>query len=176
MAFIDPAAVVPYFELRPNMQTADFGCGSGAYALAMSRAILPNGKVYAIDVQKDVLVALKNTAEEKNVRNIEFIWGDIEALGGSKIGDQSLDFALASNVLFQTGGGYKLAMEIKRVLKTGGRAAIIDWNESFGNLGPRPEDIVTKESAKQTFEAAGFSVGREFPAGDHHYGLIFTKR
>lgn len=176
MAFIDPAAVVPYFGLRPDMQVGDFGCGSGVYALAMARAVLPNGKVYGLDVQKDLLIALKNTAHEQNVRNLELLWGDLEAQGGSKLADGTLDFALASNVLFQTQGGYKVALEIKRVLKSGGRAAVVDWSESFGGLGPRAEDVITKDKARQTFESAGFVFDKEFPAGDHHYGLLFNKK
>jgi ubiquinone/menaquinone biosynthesis C-methylase UbiE len=176
MSFIDPASVVPYFELRPDMQAADFGCGAGAYVLAMSRAVLPNGKIFAIDVQKDILLALKNSAKEQHITNIEPLWGDIESAGGAKIGNGLLDFALCSNVLFQTEGGYKVALEMKRALKSGGRAAVIDWSDSFGHLGPHPEALVKKEDARRTFESVGFSFIREFPAGDHHYGLLFAKK
>jgi ubiquinone/menaquinone biosynthesis C-methylase UbiE len=175
MAFLKPAVVVPYFELRPDMQVGDFGCGTGAYAIAMSRAILPNGKVYAVDVQKDLLTNLMNAARDQNVRNIELLWGDLDEIGGSKIREGLLDFVLLSNVLFQAGGGYKLAVESKRVLKPGGRVAVIDWSDSFGNLGPRGDLIVTKDAARQSFEGAGFAFLKEFPAGDHHYGLIFKR-
>jgi len=175
MAFIEPAQVIPYFELRPDMQVADFGCGSGAYALGMSRAILPNGKVYAVDIQRDLLVTLKNTAIESHILNIEFLWGNVEEMGGSKIADQSLDFVLVSNILFQTHGGYKLSLEIKRVLKPEGRVAIIDWTSSFNNLGPHQDHLITKEEARKSFESSGFQFVKEFPAGDNHYGLIFKK-
>lgn len=177
MAFMDPNSVLPYFELRPDMQVADFGCGSGAYALAMSRAVLPNGKIYAVDVQRDLLVTLKNQAQGQNIRNLEFLWGDLENLGGSKIADHRLDFVLVSNILFQMEDkGYKLALEIKRVLKPDGRVAVIDWSDSFNNLGPSAQDVVTKEAAQKTFAAVGFALTKEFPAGEHHYGLIFNKQ
>ncbi|MCX6712707.1 MAG: methyltransferase domain-containing protein, partial [Candidatus Vogelbacteria bacterium] len=147
MAFLEPASVIPYFGLRPNMHVADFGCGTGAYILDIARAVLPNGKVFAIDIQKDLLVNLKNTALEHNVRDLELLWGDVETSGGSKLGDEMIDFALASNILFQTAGGYKVALEIKRVLKPEAKVAVIDWSDSFGGLGPRPVDIVSKEAA-----------------------------
>lgn len=176
MAFVEPDKVIPFFDLRPDSQVADFGAGTGAYALAMSRAVLPNGKVYAIDVQKELLVTLKNSIQAHHIGNIELLWGDIETLGGSKLGDQIIDFVLLSNVLFQTKSGYQIALESKRVLKTGGRVAVIDWTGSFGNMGPTEDMVVTADDAKKTFESAGFQLEKDFPAGDHHYGLIFKKR
>ncbi len=175
MAFADPASIVNYFGLKPNMTAADFGTGSGAYALVMAEQVRPNGKVYAVDVQKDLLITLKNTAKERHLTNLEILWGDIENLAGSKIGDQRVDFVLLSNVLFQTKAGYKMAIEAKRILKPGGRVAVIDWTDSFGNLGPRPEDVVTANLAKKVFAQAGFVWEKDFPAGGHHYGLIFKK-
>jgi len=176
MAFIDPAQVIPYFELRPDMQVADFGCGTGAYTMLMSRAILPNGKVYAIEVQKDLLITLKNTIAEKHLGNIELLWADIETVGGSKVADRVLDLVLLSNVLFQTEDhGYKTSLEVKRVLRPEGRVVLIDWAGSFGNMGPHPDQVITKESARKIFETAGFQFVKEFPAGDNHYGLILKK-
>ena len=52
---------------------------------------------------------------------------------------------------------------------------VIDWSESFGNLGPSPSDIIPAEEVKKTFDSAGLTFISEFPAGDHHYGLIFAK-
>jgi ubiquinone/menaquinone biosynthesis C-methylase UbiE len=176
MAFVEPAKVVAYFELRPDTQVADFGAGTGAYALLMSRAVLPNGKVYAIDVQKELLITLKNAIQTEHIGNIELLWGDIETLGGTKLGDQMIDFVLISNVLFQTKAGYQIALEAKRVLKVGGRVGVIDWTESFGNMGPTPDMVVTADEAKKIFESAGFQWEKDFPAGDNHYGLIFKKR
>jgi len=176
MAFIEPSKIIAYFELRPDTQVADFGAGTGAYALAMSRAVLPNGKVYAVDVQKELLITLKNSIQTEHIGNIELLWGDIETLGGSKIADQVVDFVLISNVLFQTKAGYQLALEAKRILKPNGRVAVIDWTDSFGNMGPTPDMVVTADEAKKIFESAGFQFDKDFPAGDHHYGLIFKKR
>jgi len=176
MAFIDPAAVIPYFELRPDMQVADFGCGIGAYSIPMSRSIMPNGRVYAIEVQKDLLATLKNAITENHLGNVELLWGDIESAGGTKIADRVVDLVLLSNVLFQTSDkGYKTALEAKRVLKSGGRVVIIDWTESFGNMGPHPDQVVTQEMARKTFETAGFQFVKDFPAGDNHYGIILSK-
>jgi len=177
MAFIDPAQVVPLFGLKPDMVVADFGCATGTYAMLLSRAVLPNGKVYAVDVQRDLLVALKSKFQDEHIGNVELLWGDLDKVGGSKIADRVVDFVLASNILFQMEDkGYTLALEAKRVLKPDGRAVVIDWLDSFGNMGPHADQIVTKDMAQKAFTAAGFEVEREFVPGEHHYGLIMKKR
>ncbi len=175
MAFANPALIARAFLLRPGMTVADFGAGSGAYALEMSRLVLPGGRVYAVDVQKELLVTLKNAAAEKRYHNIEILWGDVEQAGGSKLADQSVDFVLVSNLLFQTTAGYSLAVEAKRILKNGGLVGVIDWREVAGSLGPRREQVVPSAQAQQIFTDAGFLFDHDFPAGDHHYGLLFKK-
>jgi hypothetical protein len=68
-----------------------------------------------------------------------------------------------------------VADEIKRVLKPGGKACIVDWADSFGGIGPKSEHVYTKEQTQHLFESKGFHVDRELSAGSHHYGFIFKK-
>lgn len=68
-----------------------------------------------------------------------------------------------------------MVREAKRVLRPGGRALVIDWTDSFGGLGPKPEMVFRKEKAGEMFEKNGFHLDREILAGVHHYGLIYKK-
>lgn len=173
--FSSPDNNIKYLNLEPQMVVADFGVGSGAYAMAAAREV-PGGKVYAIDIQKDLLAKLKKEASHQNLNNIEILWGDIENVGGVKLTDNSADVVIVSNVLFQAEAKYQLALEAKRILKPAGRLLFIDWSESFGGLGPQAGDIVTAEEAEKIFSEAGFNVSKSFPAGPHHYGIIFVKK
>ena len=91
--FANPESNVRKFGLTPNMHIADLGAGSGAYTIALAE-ILTNGKVYAVEVQKELLSRIKNDAEKKHLTNIEVIWGDIERAGGTKLGNSSMDGVL----------------------------------------------------------------------------------
>lgn len=175
MPFANPAKIVPFFELEPVMTIADFGAGDGSYTLAMAEHVSPSSRVFAVDVQKDMLTRLRNSALERGIRNIEYIWGDVEVAGGTKLADEHIDLVLVSNVLFLSKAQYSLAKEVFRVLRPGGRAVIIDWTDSFAGMGPHPSHVVTAEGTRKIFEQAGFSFAKDFPAGDHHYGVIFTK-
>ena len=174
MPFSKPAEVVKQFRLPAGVKVADFGAGSGAYALALAHAVGPEGKVYAIDIQKELLARLARESKEAHLRNIEVIRGDLEQAHGSTLADQSINFIVIANLLFQTPAKYVLAREAKRILKPEGRVALIDWSDSFGGLGPKPEAVLSPSEAKQIFAEAGFNYQTDFPAGDHHYGLMFN--
>jgi ubiquinone/menaquinone biosynthesis C-methylase UbiE len=103
---------------------------------------------------------------------MEFIWGDLEAPKGSKIADHRLDLVLVSNLLFQVPDKSAIIREALRILKPTGRLAIIDWSDSFGGMGPRREDVVSKEAALELAAASECELTREFHAGAHHYGLL----
>ncbi|MBI4136187.1 MAG: methyltransferase domain-containing protein [Candidatus Vogelbacteria bacterium] len=184
MPFSDPKTVINHFNLTEGMTVADFGAGSGAYALAMARRVGATGRVYAIDVQKELLARLAREADlevrlpkgslASRIINVEVIWGDLERAGGSTLADQSVDFVLVANLLFQVSAKYTLALEAKRILKPDGRLAVIDWQESFGGLGPPAPQVTRPEEAKKIMVQAGFLFLKDFPAGDHHYGLMFV--
>ncbi len=171
--FLDPKENVSSFGLREGDIVADFGAGSGTYAFLAAATVAPNGKVYAVDVQRDFLPAIRDGAKERNLKNVEVIWGDIEIPGGSKLREKLADFVIAANVLFQATDKKGLITEMKRVLKDGGKVVVIDWSESFGNLGPAKEHVVTEDEARGLFEQAGFTFVKEIPAGKYHYGMLF---
>lgn len=173
--FSDPDQNVENFGLMPGMHVADCGSGSGFYSLAAARALGEKGRVYAIDVQKDLLARLKNEAARLHLKNIETIWGNIEKPGGTSLRDNSVDAAFLANVLFQVKDKNSLLTELKRILKPKGRVLVVDWTSSFGGMGPSGESVVTSEQAQEIFSKGGFSFERRMPAGEHHYGLIFQK-
>src|SRR3989338_8715992 len=98
--FADPTSIVKQFGLSDHMRVADFGAGSGAYTFPMAE-IIRNGKVYAVEVQKGLLVRIKGEAEKLHLPNVMPIWADIEKVGGIKLADRALDGVLTSNVYFQ---------------------------------------------------------------------------
>jgi ubiquinone/menaquinone biosynthesis C-methylase UbiE len=161
------------FGVEPGMSVADFGSGSGAYALLIAEALANSGVVYAIDVQRDLLRRTHNEAKRRGLNNVAVIWADLERQGASKIADQTLDLVLISNLLFQIKDKASVFSEAWRVLKPSGHLIVIDWNGSYGGMGPQKEDVVDKDSALAFARATGLELQREFSAGAHHYGLVF---
>lgn len=143
------------------------------YVLHIAEALQHAGHVYAIDIQRDLLKRVKNEAHRRGFKNVEVIWTDLEKAGSSKIADKKLDMVLVSNLLFQIENKAAVLTEAHRILRPSGRLVIIDWQESFGGMGPQKKDVVRKETAEELARTVGFTLEREFGAGAHHYGLIF---
>ncbi len=173
--FADPQKNVEQFGLSDGMVVADLGAGAGYYSIEIGRAVAPMGRVYAIDVQKDLLERLQKDAKKVGVRNIEIATGDLEKLGGSRMRDSLCDGVVASNILFMIEDKKNFLLEIKRILKPKGRLFLIDWSASFSSMGPHADHVIYKDDAMKLVIAAGFTFDREINAGEHHYGMIFRK-
>ena len=169
--FTDPVKNLKTLGLRENDIVADLGAGTGFYSVAAGH-LVPKGKVYAVEIAKDFLDTVRNKVKEAHLNNVEIIWGNIEKIGGTMIGDSVVDAVIASNVLFQVEDKDKFIEEIKRILKQKGRVLLIDWSES-SIMGATT--IIPKNKAREMFEKKGFVLERDINAGEHHYGMIFQK-
>jgi ubiquinone/menaquinone biosynthesis C-methylase UbiE len=170
--FTDPVKNLKAFGLKEDNIVADLGAGTGYYSIAAG-ALVPRGKVYAVELQKDFLTTIKNKVIEAHLTNIETLWGNVEKIGGTKIGDNVVDAVIASNILFQVEDKTQFIEEVKRILKPQGRVLLIDWSESSIM---RATAVISRNNAREMFEKKGFVLEREIDAGAHHYGMILIKR
>jgi ubiquinone/menaquinone biosynthesis C-methylase UbiE len=169
--FTDPIKNLKALGLRKNNIVADLGAGTGYYSI-FAGALVPEGKVYAVEIDRNFLDTIKHKAKEARLHNVEIIWGNVEKKGGTKIGDRAVDAVVASNVLFQLEQKDNFLEEIKRILKPYGKVLFIDWRaESV----LKNDLIVPKEKALRAFKEKGFELETEIDAGDHHYGIILRK-
>ena len=171
--FSDPIKNLKQFGLREDMIVVDLGAGTGFYSIPAAQMV-PKGKVYAIEIQKDFLTTIKNKIKEKKLDNIECFWGNVEKIGGTGIGDKIADAIIASNILFQIDNKEKFIEEAKRILKSNGKVLVIDWADS-STLGINSKSVILKEKMKDMFEKKGFVYERDIDAGAHHYGMILVK-
>ncbi|MEX0930521.1 MAG: methyltransferase domain-containing protein [Candidatus Paceibacterota bacterium] len=172
----DPVKNCGQLGLQPGMHVADLGSGAGFYTLAAAELVGEGGKVFAVDVRKDMLEKIKSTANNEGYTNVEVVWGNIEAENGTRLRGDSIDAAIIANTLFQIEDLAGMARETVRILKPGGAVLVVDWTGPHGGLGPAEDHVVPEEKAREVFELAGFSHVRDIPAGEHHYGFILTHR
>ncbi len=170
--FSDPASNLAKLGLNDGMKVVDLGAGSGFYTIEAAKKVGGSGRVYAVDVQKDLLERLRSVGATQHLRNIEVVWGNAEKIGGTKLREGIADRVIASNILFQIEKPEEFALEIKRILKPGGKVLVVDWS---GITPLSPKTIVTSMKAQLLFQKSGFTLSQEFSAGDHHYGLVFSR-
>lgn len=173
--FMIPEKVIINFGLAEGMNIADFGCGSGHFAILSAKRVGESGKVYAIDIMESSLDTVKSKSRSENLSNMEFIRADLEVLGGTGLGDGSQDVVLIHNILFQSKKKEEIISEANRVLKIGGRLILIEWAKSSGGFGPPNELRLDEIAAEAMIAGLGFGLEKKIDGGQFHYGLMFRK-
>lgn len=169
--FTSPELNLKKLGITDSMHVADLGAGSGHYTKMLS-SMVPQGKVYALEVQKEVLERLRNDLKSAHITNVECLWVNIEKSSGTKLGDAVIDACVVSNVLFQIEDKMTFVKEIRRILKPNGKVLVVDWAGSFGSMGPQSDAVVTKDIAKKLFENVGFTKMYDIEVGANHWGMI----
>jgi SAM-dependent methyltransferase len=162
--------------LKIGDRVADLGAGGGLFTLQAARLVGDQGEVYAVDIMKTILSDIESKARMANLYNIKTVWSNLEILGATKIPEASLDFVFLVNTLFQSKESKKILTESKRLLKSGGKMLVIDWNNDNSGLGPHvdrqidPKDIITQA------QSISLNLEKQFIAGQYHFGLVFIKQ
>lgn len=168
--FLDPGKILKKLKLKEDMTAADFGSGSGGWAVPLARK-LEYGKVFAVDLLEEPLSSLEAKAKLAKIENIKTILADVENESG--IWDYSCDLVLMTNLLFQCEDKKKVLQEGKRVLKKGGRILVVDWSKETA-LVPK-EKLISLVKLKEIARELGFKAEKEFTAGPYHFGLVLVK-
>ncbi|OGD31128.1 hypothetical protein A2W39_03320 [Candidatus Azambacteria bacterium RIFCSPHIGHO2_01_46_10] len=175
MEFIHPEEIIKELNLKPGIKIADFGSGSGVFTILLAKAIAPEGKIYALDVLKETLDVIQTKAKSEGLFNVETIWANLEAKGGSKLPDDSQDLVMIANVLFQSTMKSNILSEAKRILSPAGKLAVIDWRPDAKGVGPEEGYRLSPQECVKIASELGFKLDKEFVAGAYHWGLILTK-
>lgn len=173
---INPFSVLERAGIRERMRVADLGCGTlGHFVFPASELVGPKGRVYAVDIVRDVLEAIARRAKEDRLENIVGVWSDIDVYRATQIPDGDLDLTLLVNNLFLSQHRQNLVKEMARLTKRGGRVVIVEWKITATPLGPPSDQRVASEQAQALMQIPEFRLIEQFEAGPHHYGLIFQR-
>jgi len=155
-------------EINSNFIAADIGCGSGVFTIPLSYKVK---KVYAIDVQKEMLEFLEAKVKKYQLKNIEMkLAGENEI----PLSDESIDLLISINTLHEFENRDQMILEMLRVIKPNGRALISDFQKKETGFGPPVFIRLSKSDAIAAFEKNGFKIlqTHEFK---YHYLLVFSK-
>ncbi len=175
-SFLNPSRIVESLPFEEGMQIAEFGSGTGMFSLAIAQKVGRDGKVYALDVQKETLEALGAKARAEGIFNIETVWADLEKQGSTKIPDGALDMVFLPNILFQSQKKAEILKEAHRITKQGGTVVIIDWIPGKEIFGTSMGWLETPEKMQDIAKNAGLTFADVLQTGSaYHYGLLFKK-
>ncbi|MBI4239700.1 methyltransferase domain-containing protein [Candidatus Uhrbacteria bacterium] len=175
-ALLDAFKILKRIEIKEAYVVADLGCGGGGHFVApLAKMVGINGKVYALDVQKRVIEAVESKMKFQKILNVETVWSNLEVYGAAKIPNESCDVVVIVNVLFQNTQHSTIINEATRMLRPGGRLAVIDWMSLSSPFGPPLNLRISPERLKSIVFNSGLRLFDEFDAGSYHYVEVFRK-
>ncbi len=125
--FQSPDKVIERSGIKPGMTVMELGCGSGAFTTFIARVVGEEGKVYAVDVQPEMLQQLErklSRSENQDITNIELKQAGAYDL---PFADESFDLVYMVTVLQEIPDRGRALREIKRVLTPGGILAVTEF-------------------------------------------------
>lgn len=174
-SFFAPEEILRTFGIDKGVRNlVDFGCGYGTFTLAAARLV--TGTVHAFDIEPEMIETVRAKCREEGIANVRPEARDFVAEGTGLL-DSSVDAALLFNILHHE-EPVALMAEALRVLKPGGRLAIIHWDyDPATPRGPAMEIRPRPEQCIEWGREAGFVFDERerFDLKPYHYGLLFRK-
>ena len=163
--------VIEKLRLEPGLIVADIGSGSGAFSVPMARAIGPNGVLYAVDIDQEMLDFVVNRAEEAGLSNVRDVLGEYD---DPKLPVNDVDVVFIHRTLHMIEHRQAYLNAAAKYLKPDGRIAIIEAEqEDVGNwMWMRRSDVDTWMAAISFYPAERFGVfdNRWFVVYQRPYG------
>src|SRR3989344_678906 len=174
--FLDPQKILFAVGIANGQTLADLGAGSGFYSLTAGKLVGEQGLVYSVDILDSALGRIASEARVQGIKNIKTMLCDLEqARSCQQIPTGSVDVVLMANSSHQITNLNNLFAEAYRLLKTGGKLLVIEWNEEPSVLGPASKQRISSQEVRKTAAKATLKEVGTIPADTYHYGLVFIK-
>ena len=163
-----PHEVIQALALRPDAAVADIGAGTGYFSVRLAR-MLPKGKVYAVDLEPDMVRHLAARAKREQLANVVAV----QAAPDDPKLPEKVDLAVFVDTYHHVGDRVGYFSRLKAALKPQGRIAVIDFTLD-SEIGPPPRARIEPEQVKKEFARAGYRLADEHLFLPNQYFLVFS--
>ena len=155
-----PDRVVGALDLKPGAQVADLGAGDGYFTFTLADAVGGGGRVYAVDVEADIVDGLRASVTSRGYDNVEAVLGDYDDPG---LPDGAIDLVFLCNVYHHIDERTPYFSDLRRDLAPGARVAIIDigGKPPMRWLSP-PGHSTDLDTLVEEMTAAGYDLAASF--------------
>jgi precorrin-6B methylase 2 len=159
--------------LRPGMVVADIGAGTGYLSRRMAPTVMPGGKVWAVDVQPEMIKLLQASARKSGLTQIE---ARLSAVDDVKLPEASVDLAIMVDVYHELAYPYEVMASLLKALKPGGRVVFVEYKAEDPRVPIKPLHKMSEAQIKR--EAAVFPLEWESTVSTlpWQHVVVFRKR
>lgn len=167
-----PDQVMDVLGIAEGSVVADLGAGGGWFTIRLAGRVRPNGKVYAEDVQHEMVEAIRRRVERAQLKNVVPILGT-ESDPRLPV---PVDAVLIVDSFHEMRQPVALLRNVARALKPSGRLGIVEFTKKGLGPGPPMEERVDPERVIRDAEAAGLRLLSNETFLRYHYMLVFTRK
>jgi arsenite methyltransferase len=131
-----PDEVIKTLYLKEGVSIADIGAGSGYFSFRFSRQAGASGRVYAVDINPDMILYMNRHIRETKIKNVVTVLSDPD---NPLLLDNSIDLFFVCNAWHHVPNRPQYLALTRKMLKQGGRIAIIDYKKGKLPVGPPPD-------------------------------------
>jgi SAM-dependent methyltransferase len=165
-----PARAIAALALRPGDSVADLGAGSGYYTVRLANAVGETGRVFAVDIQPEMLAIIRGKVEKSRLTNVELVLGGED---DPRLAAASSDLVLMVDVYHELARPQAMLRAIKRALKPGGRLVLIEFRKEMASVPIREEHKMSVKDARLELEAEGYRFDRVIDVLPWQHILVF---
>jgi predicted methyltransferase len=168
-AWQKPHEVITALKLPADASVADIGAGTGYFAARFAHMV-PKGRVYAVDLEPDMVAHLGERAKKDALANLTPVLG---ATDSPKI-PAPVDLVTLVDVYHHIGAREKYFGKLRESIKTNGRVAVIDFRMD-ASMGPSKAMRIAPEQVKAEMAKAGYALAEEHGFLPQQYFLVFGR-
>jgi SAM-dependent methyltransferase len=165
-----PDQIIETLQLAPTNRVADIGAGTGYFSVRIAR-LVPDGKVFAVDIEPDMVRYLDERARREHLHNLK----PVRATARSANLPAQVDVALLVDTYHHIDDRVAYFSRLKSSLRPGGRLAIVDFKKDASE-GPPPEHRIPPEKVTNELEQAGYALIATYDFLPRQYFLVFQKK
>ena len=151
-----PDEVIRVMGLRDGDVVADLGAGTGYFARRLATAVAPSGRVYAVDIQPEMIALLRRNMEKGGLTNVVPLLGTAD---DPKLPPASVDWILLVDVYHELQQPKATLARMLEALKPKGKVALVEYRlEGLTALHIREEHRMSPKQVLAEWEPAGFRL------------------
>ena len=168
----EPDRALNAIGIAKGATVADVGAGSGYMTIRMAERVGPAGRVYATDIQPQMLAMLRERLDKERIGNVTLVQG---AIDDPRLPPASLDLILMVDVYHEFSQPQQMLRGLLAALKPGGRMVLLEYKKEDPSIPIRLDHKMTVAEAKLEVEAEGFRLARVGTELPRQHILIFEK-
>ena len=166
-----PERLISALQIHPGATVADIGSGTGYFTWRLAQHVGPKGKVYAVDVQQEMLDRTKAAVDPHKLTNVEYVLANERS---PRLPEQSIDLAFVAYAYHEFGDPEAMMLAIRRALKPGGRVLILEYAKESNIAPASPLHRMSFEEIRREIEPLGFAIDQLLDFLPVQHGVVFT--